>query len=291
MPEILAAGYRVRCMAREAGQRASRGSARSRWPKPTSLTGFPAAGTGQGGRGVLPDPLAGLRPCVQGDRPRSGGNVRHPGSSARFRLHQCGTPGDDARVVDERVEPVMGGAEPAGEGADCIDVLQIGQAVADARAAGRCRDRVPGTLRPAMIAGQEMDRRPRLASATAAARPIPDVAPVMTTVRPSAEGWSSTVNSGSRADRTGRPVRRNPGPRRPLVRRPPPARSGHGAPPRRRPAGPNRCARWRRGPRTRRAPRQSLGHARRPRALPRRKPGRGTGASTWSVPRSRISVS
>jgi len=144
----------------------------------------------------------------------------------------------------------MGGAEPVGEGADCIDVLQIGQAVADARAAGRCRDRVPGTLRPAMIAGQEMDRRPRLASATAAAWPIPDVAPVMTTVRPSAEGWSSTVNSGSRADRTGRPVRRNPGPRRPLVRRPPPARSGHGAPPRRRPAGPNRCARWRRGPRT-----------------------------------------
>jgi hypothetical protein len=66
---------------------------------------------------------------------------------------------DDARVVDERVEPVMGGAEPAGEGADRIEVLKIGQAVADARAAGRCRDRVPGTLRPAVIAGQEMDRR------------------------------------------------------------------------------------------------------------------------------------
>jgi hypothetical protein len=195
--------------------------------------------------------------------------------------------GDDARVVDERVEPVMGGAEPAGEGANCIDVLQIGQAVADARAAGRCRDRVPGTLRPAMIAGQEMDRRPRLASATAAAWPIPDVAPVMTTVRPSAEGWSSTVNSGSRADRTGRPVRRNPGPRRPLMRRPPPARSGHGAPvPPGRTGVPGGAVVPGPG-----GAQTEPGHARRPRALPRRKPGRGTGASTWSVPRSRISVS
>ena len=34
--------------------------------------------------------------------------------------------------MDEHVEPVMGGAEVAGEGADRIEVLQIGQAVADA---------------------------------------------------------------------------------------------------------------------------------------------------------------
>jgi len=51
---------------------------------------------------------------------------------------------DGASVMDEHVNPVMGGAEVAGEGMDRIEVLQIGQAVADAGAAGRRGDAAPG---------------------------------------------------------------------------------------------------------------------------------------------------
>ena len=66
---------------------------------------------------------------------------------------------DGARVVDEHVELVLGGAELAGEGADRIEVLQIGQAVADASAAGRRGDAAPDPHRPAAIPGQEVHRR------------------------------------------------------------------------------------------------------------------------------------
>ena len=55
---------------------------------------------------------------------------------------------DGASVMDEHVDPVMGGAEVAGEGADRIEVLQIGQAVTDADAAGRRGDAAPGPLSP-----------------------------------------------------------------------------------------------------------------------------------------------
>ena len=53
----------------------------------------------------------------------------------------------------------MGGAELAGEDADRIEVLQIGQAVADASAAGRGGDAAPGPLSPAAIPGEEVHRR------------------------------------------------------------------------------------------------------------------------------------
>ena len=66
---------------------------------------------------------------------------------------------DGASVVDEHVEPVMGGAELAGEDADRIEVLQIGQAVADASAARRRGDAALGPLSPAAIPGEEVDRR------------------------------------------------------------------------------------------------------------------------------------
>jgi hypothetical protein len=58
---------------------------------------------------------------------------------------------DAASILDEHVEPVMGGAEVAGEGADRIDVLQIGQAVADADAAGRRGDAAPGPALPGRV--------------------------------------------------------------------------------------------------------------------------------------------
>jgi hypothetical protein len=53
----------------------------------------------------------------------------------------------------------MGGAEVAGAGADCIEVLRIGQAVADAGAAGPRGDAAPGPPSPAVVTGQEVDRR------------------------------------------------------------------------------------------------------------------------------------
>jgi hypothetical protein len=56
---------------------------------------------------------------------------------------------DAASILDEHVEPVMGGAEVAGEGADRIEVLQIGQAVADA--AGRRGDAAPGPALPGRV--------------------------------------------------------------------------------------------------------------------------------------------
>ena len=155
----------------------------------------------------------------------------------------------------------IGGAEPAGEGADRIEVLKIGQAVADAPAAGRCRDCVPGTLRPAAIAGQEMDRRAPPCERNGRRVADPGRRASYDDGPPVGRGVVIRGVSGSRADRTASASGRNPGPRRPLVRRPPPARSGsRSAPrPRRRPAGRDRCARWRRDPRTRRAPRQGLG--------------------------------
>ena len=72
----------------------------------------------------------------------------------------------------------MGGAEVAGAGADRIEVLQIGQAVADAGAAGRSGDAAPGLLSPAVVSGQEVDRCVPRAIATVTAYPIPEVAPV-----------------------------------------------------------------------------------------------------------------
>jgi hypothetical protein len=66
---------------------------------------------------------------------------------------------DAASILDEHVEPVMGGAEVAGEGADRIEVLQIGQAVADADAAGRRGDAAPGPLGPAAFPAEEVRRR------------------------------------------------------------------------------------------------------------------------------------
>jgi len=66
---------------------------------------------------------------------------------------------DGASVMDEHAEPVMGGAEVAGEGTDRIEVLQIGQAVADADAAGRRGDAAPGPLSPAAVPGEEVHRR------------------------------------------------------------------------------------------------------------------------------------
>jgi hypothetical protein len=66
---------------------------------------------------------------------------------------------DAASILDEHVEPVMGGAEVAGEGADRIDVLQIGQAVADADAAGRRGDAAPGPLCLAAFPAEEVSRR------------------------------------------------------------------------------------------------------------------------------------
>lgn len=52
--------------------------------------------------------------------------------------------------MDEHVKPVMDGAE-VGEGADRIENLQIGRAVADADAAGRRGDAAPGPLSPAAV--------------------------------------------------------------------------------------------------------------------------------------------
>jgi hypothetical protein len=66
---------------------------------------------------------------------------------------------DGARVVDEHIEPVMGSAEPAGEGADRIEVLQVGQAVTDVGAAGRRGDATLGPLGPAAVPGEEVHRR------------------------------------------------------------------------------------------------------------------------------------
>jgi hypothetical protein len=63
------------------------------------------------------------------------------------------------RVVDEHVEPVMAGPEFAGESADCGQVLQIGQPVADPRAAGFGSDAAPGPLGPVAAAGGKVDRR------------------------------------------------------------------------------------------------------------------------------------
>jgi hypothetical protein len=65
--------------------------------------------------------------------------------------------------------------------ADRIEIFQIGQALADGRAAGG--DAASGRLRPAAVPGQEVVAAPRRTSATAAAYPIPEVAPVMTMVR------------------------------------------------------------------------------------------------------------
>ena len=66
---------------------------------------------------------------------------------------------DGPRVLDEHVKPVMAGGELAGEGAHRVQILKIGQAIADSGAAGRRRDAAPGPLRPALVAGQEVDRR------------------------------------------------------------------------------------------------------------------------------------
>ena len=63
----------------------------------------------------------------------------------------------------------MAGPEFAGESADCGQVLQIGQPVADPRAAGFGSDAAPGPLGPVVAAGEKVDRRAGRARATAAA--------------------------------------------------------------------------------------------------------------------------
>jgi hypothetical protein len=60
--------------------------------------------------------------------------------------------------MDEHVELVMGGAELVCEGTDRVEVLEIGQAVADARGTRGRRYAVAGPLGPAPVAGQEVDR-------------------------------------------------------------------------------------------------------------------------------------
>ena len=59
---------------------------------------------------------------------------------------------DGAGVVDQHVEAVVPGAEVAGEGADGVQVLQVGQPVADGPAAGRFGHLALGPGRPSLVA-------------------------------------------------------------------------------------------------------------------------------------------
>ena len=199
---------------------------------------------------------------------------------------------DGACVVDEHVEPVMGGIELAGEVADRIEVLQIGQPVADARAAGRGGDAAPGPLSPAAIAGEEVDRRAPPGQRDGGRVPDPGGRAGDEDGPPVEAGWSSAVYSGSSRDRTARPIREKPGTT-------PASRAASTA-------GPNRSRRVsRRGaappdrtgvsadvpvPAPGRPDRTSASPAA-ARSATTRKPGRRTGSSTCSGPRSRTSAS
>jgi len=77
----------------------------------------------------------------------------------------------------------MGGAEVAGEGTDRTEVLQIGQTVADAEPPDA--EAMPRRARSPRPRSQVRKCTAALASATAAAYPIPEVEPVMKMVRPS----------------------------------------------------------------------------------------------------------
>src|SRR5581483_4409974 len=79
---------------------------------------------------------------------------------------------DRPGVVDEHVERAVAGAEAVSESAYRSQVLEVGQAVADARGAGSPRDPITGSLRAGPVAGQEVDRR--TAAGQRGGRRVPD---------------------------------------------------------------------------------------------------------------------
>jgi hypothetical protein len=170
----------------------------------------PAAAQARVRRGSEPDDGVGAVLGCEQDRPGDPPEARECGGDPRG-VHPAGVHGVEGdagpseppcRFPAQRdlgpLGPRVRGDAPVARGGQ----LQGGEVEAMPRLARSARPR---------SRARKWIAAPRRASATAAAWPIPEVAPVMTTTFPSAAGGSSAVNSGSSRDRTARPIREKPG--------------------------------------------------------------------------------
>jgi hypothetical protein len=90
----------------------------------------------------------------------------------------------DPRVVDQHVQPVVLGDEPAGRLPDRVERGQVGQQHGHVAVAGVGACLVGRRIQVGTTAPRITTDAPRPASTSAVARPIPDVAPVTRQIRP-----------------------------------------------------------------------------------------------------------